>query len=280
MKKTLLLTPVILLFSSCNRTYYPYLTTNDIVSNGWYKFTDFRYSGQLSNGKPNGEGILIYQNGIKIEGNFRSGVLHDDNATYHIPSVGVIHGKAYYGKLTFGQIDYNDGSYYKGNLDSYEPNGKGLLVNPYGDIYSGSFGNGKPHGSGVQYLVSSGIKNIGNFRNGKPDGEIASVSRNGKISGRIFENGSDQTESKVNSMSKSALVNIENRVLKTFDERTNSLNSKSAEVNIAEAWLYEFYGSNAKDFIRSMTEDHLKSECYKEIDNIATLEEKDTEFFL
>ena len=61
-----------------------------------------------------------------------------------------------------GRIDYNDGSYYIGDIYNGYPNGYGTYYFINGDIYEGDFLNGKFHGSGI-FTYANGDKYVGGF---------------------------------------------------------------------------------------------------------------------
>ena len=101
------------------------------------------YIGQSFNGKKQGKGIILYQNGnIKYEGYFINGEKE---------------GK--------GKYVFEDGSYYIGQWLKGKKHGKGKLCYNSGKIlYEGDFVNDKVEGDG-RYIDENGDYYIGQFRN-------------------------------------------------------------------------------------------------------------------
>jgi hypothetical protein len=57
--------------------------------------------------------------------------------------------------LTFGELEWLDGSKYKGELREGKMSGKGIFLHPNGYFYDGSWFEDKEHGFGV--ITANGI---------------------------------------------------------------------------------------------------------------------------
>lgn len=51
------------------------------------------------------------------------------------------------------RIDYDDTSYYVGDIENEEPNGNGRYTKPDGTYYQGAWKDGLPHGKGEETLA-------------------------------------------------------------------------------------------------------------------------------
>jgi hypothetical protein len=128
-----------------------------------------RYTGEYRGGRMNGRGVFEYANGDVYEGEFRDdkpngrGILRSVSGNRYAglvrdgaPVLGemtVSHGTS--GKRTFrdgqvvrGEVKYEDGGTYSGDLRHEMPNGWGVLTAPDGR-YEGEFASGKPNGFGT-----------------------------------------------------------------------------------------------------------------------------------
>jgi len=85
-----------------------------------------RYDGEMRGGKMNGNGILVFPNGLRYEGAF-----HDND----------FHG---HGKLT-----YSNGDIYEGEFVNDDRSGKGTFTMSDGRRYVGEWKNDMPHGNGT-----------------------------------------------------------------------------------------------------------------------------------
>jgi len=185
----------LLILLSCKVAYRPVYDVNSFKNGEWYIFKDFKYKGKLSNGLPEGNGEVIYSNGLKVVGNFTAGVLNDSHAKITIPNFGTVVGKYVDGVPINGEITYANGDYYKGDLDKkYTRSGKGVLTTKAGDVYFGEFLNNNQEGQGGISSVNSNKVQLGNFSKGKLDGEVITFNNNGTLSLDYFKNGLNNTE--------------------------------------------------------------------------------------
>ena len=80
------------------------------------------YKGEFRSGNPNGKGVYLFANGVRIEGDF-------DGSEFD---------------RGWGTIKYPDGSVYTGDFDQGTPNGHGVLNYANGTRFEGTFIDGKP----------------------------------------------------------------------------------------------------------------------------------------
>ena len=131
------------------------------------------YIGQFNNGLRQGKGADYFKNNtIMREGYFfknmleGTGKLYDKDGSYYIGqlSKSLQHGKGtdYYRN---GKIKY-EGDYVNGKRE-----GQGKYIAPNGDYYIGEFLNGLLHGKGIEYYANGNIKYEGEFVNDKYEGK-------------------------------------------------------------------------------------------------------------
>ena len=189
---------------------------------GWFENSndkkDWKYIGEIKNGKPNGTGVLSSTFG-KYSGELKNGILHGQG-TYTYKSgrkrvgefrkgkewnvksydkkgkletewvkgrklgkvaqeTGVLYLKTVNGKYGWFE-NSNDKKDWKyiGEIKNGKPNGTGVLSSTFGK-YSGELKNGMKHGQGT-YTYKSGRKRVGEFRKGKP-WNVNNYDKNGKI---------------------------------------------------------------------------------------------------
>ena len=88
----------------------------------------------------------------------------------------------------FGNIRYNDGTLYKGDIKNLLPNGQGTLELADGSVYVGTFSDGKYSGIGT-YTGADGSFYTGEYLNGKPNGQGTLRYADGSVYAGGFENG-------------------------------------------------------------------------------------------
>jgi hypothetical protein len=112
-----------------------------------YKLNNLIYHGYWSeSGFQEGYGILIREDGSKLEGLFKEG------------------------NLFKGRIFEPDGSYYEGDIKENEPNGQGTFYLKDKSVYSGSWKNGMQIGEGERRF-SDNIKYSGSFKENEFQGQ-------------------------------------------------------------------------------------------------------------
>ena len=129
----------------------------------------YKYIGCLDvENRPQGYGIVIYNDGAKYEGNWSKGKQNG-----------------------FGKYTYSEGGYYEGNWVNNKQDGFGKYVDADGDIYEGYFKNNMKNGEG-KYSYKIGNQSVfekGFFKNGNFfSGEKKSNLGNGTIINSEFKN--------------------------------------------------------------------------------------------
>ena len=184
---------------------YQYETSSGFV---WKTFGDGKvqpkYKGEITNGKPNGFGILTYPYGKKsVVGEWKDG---KEWNTKHTKKDGTLIGKFENGKwivswgvLYFGKRNGELGYYtekwegvdsgnnkniskYEGEIKNGLPNGQGTDTVPKGEKYVGSWKVGNRDGQGT-LTWSDGSKFVGEFKNGKRNGQGTETFGKGKWKG-------------------------------------------------------------------------------------------------
>jgi hypothetical protein len=121
------------------------------------------YEGSISNGIPNGYGVLVYENDDRYEGDVRRGVPN---------------GR--------GMFVFADNSRYEGQVSRGKPNGQGAFTFANGDKYSGGMLAGQPHGEGT-FRFAPGDSYSGQFYLGQAKGYGVFKSAQGiRCEGRFF----------------------------------------------------------------------------------------------
>lgn len=138
---------------------------------GQHKPQRERYEGEFQNGVPHGQGVVTCTNGFKYEGNwendYQNGYGKSTSPDY----------RSYEGMWKNGLHDgngkkiFNDGSLYAGEFRDNRPNGKGKYSKLTGYYYDGMWKDGEFHGEGIQYIP--GIATYrGVWKNDKKDGQF------------------------------------------------------------------------------------------------------------
>ena len=124
------------------------------------------YEGMFLDGKKDGNGLILYKNGAKYEGEIKNN-LHNG----------------------FGKLTQLDGEIFIGQWKNGKINGKGVRYHSNGDVYSGDYVNSIRDGIG-KYVFSNGDSYEGQWKNGKANGKGYFKFRNGNIYEGYFENNS------------------------------------------------------------------------------------------
>ncbi len=145
-----------------------------------------KYEGEVSNGTPEGFGVLSYPfyDGKSVVGEWKVG---KEWYTEHHKKDGTLIGKYVNGEwiLKWGVLFYRrknvdiDGWYedgdekkerkYVGEVTNGKPNGQGTETSPDGEKYVGEWKDGKKHGEG-KYTRPDGSKYVAEWKNGKRNG--------------------------------------------------------------------------------------------------------------
>ena len=170
---------------------------------GWFENgndkKDWKYIGEIKNGKPDGTGVLIHTLG-KYSGELKNGLRHGQG-TYTYSS-----GEKYVGEWKNGHRWKGHGTYsltgdyynctvikptglglenkckegkFVGEWKDGEFHGQGTLTWFDGRKFVGEFKDTKEHGQGT-YTYKSGRKRVGEFRKSK-ELNVKSYDKNGKI---------------------------------------------------------------------------------------------------
>ncbi|CAD8162019.1 unnamed protein product [Paramecium octaurelia] len=174
-------------------------------------YKESSYFGQMANGKRNGKGVLICNNGRTYEGHFENDRKHGQGYE-KLPDNSIYEGMYINGKPEgMGKFNWANGESYEGgwlnglkhgqglwvgvNKDSYigewkmgSPNGYGVYVTVSGDKYEGEFHNNLKHGQGIEYLSNGDIYK-GQYANGKPEGQGEYSWNSGSYYNGTFVNG-------------------------------------------------------------------------------------------
>ena len=174
--------------SNDNKSYTPLIPglSNSLIDNKTY-CTDFtsnqkeKYEGPIINGKKEGKGIYIYQNGCKYEGYFKNDKKEGNGIFYYA------NGDRYKGNFHEGNFHgtgvfyFNNGDRYEGEFNKNKYSGKGKYFYHNGDRFEGQWLNDKKHGQGI-YIYLNGDKITGNYLDGKPLGTHIRYTRDGGVS--------------------------------------------------------------------------------------------------
>jgi len=107
----------------------------------------------------NGNGVYIYPDGTRYEGDFKDGKRHG---------------------FGDGTLIMGGGYRYEGYWENDKPHGRGLQTRDNGEIYNGEFQRGKRHGRG-EYKWPSGNRHIGEWQNGKKHGRGVHIFADGGL---------------------------------------------------------------------------------------------------
>ena len=190
MKQIFLLLPILLLtsplFGQETGVLYQYKNSSGFV---WKTFgkakVQPKYEGEVSNGTPEGFGVLSYPftDGKGVVGEWKVG---KEWYTEHYNKDGTLIGKNVNGKwiLKWGVLfqrkvngefewfeDYGENEYgkYVGEIENWIPNGQGKQTYPDGIMYKGEWKDGEKHGQGTD-TQPDGSKYVGEWKNGKRNG--------------------------------------------------------------------------------------------------------------
>jgi len=139
-----------------------------------------KIQGNITNGKLNGKGQIIFPNGVIYNGEFKDDKLNGQGVV-QVPDVGHFEGN-FKDNLLNGQgvCTYDDGGqiigYFKDNL----LNGQGKIIGSDGFIRKGEFKNGELNGKG-KMTFPNGLIVEGEFKNDELNGKGKITVKNGGI---------------------------------------------------------------------------------------------------
>ena len=178
---------------------------------GWFtagnEEKDYKYEGEIENGKPNGWGKFTYPSGSIHEGEYKEGKYHGqgtftfakgkkvvgefkENKPWNVTEFdkdgniiakyaegveqvekkvkGVLFTRKVEGEwIWFENGIADDGGKYEGEIENGKPNGKGTLIYRYGTRYVGEYLDGTWNGQGSFYFPD-GEKWVGEFKEDAP----------------------------------------------------------------------------------------------------------------
>ena len=158
----------------------------------WYKTgnedTDYKYVGEIKNGKPNGRGVSTstFYPGKKMEGEWKDGELHGQG-TETVPYGGKYVGEYKNGRFHVqGTYTWSNGEKYVGEWKDGERNGQGTFNFSDGGKYVGEWKNGEKNGQGTYTFYDRG-KYVGGWKDGKQHGQGTLTIGKGKFEGDKYE---------------------------------------------------------------------------------------------
>ena len=152
---------------------------------------DGYYSGTLENGVIQGNGVYVFDNGDKYEGQWKENLYHG----YGVYECCSGDFKKYEGGWKNGKKDgygvcyYWDGSRYVGDFRFGLASGKGKTYHSNGERHEGIYKDGLPNGKGKEYYSNDSLKYDGEFKDGLFDGKGIYYFPNGKVYNGYFKNG-------------------------------------------------------------------------------------------
>ncbi|TNJ30226.1 putative Phosphatidylinositol-4-phosphate 5-kinase [Giardia muris] len=176
---------------------------------------NYTYQGGLQDGLFHGQGNLVYSNGVRIRGSFSQGKLNglgtmESMEQGYVLSAffedGIPSTRSFGAKVTFestssefshiqtylGPVAITNDIDHRLLLGAERIEGKGItsvVLYRNGDIYRGSFHEGKRWGLGKVFLMDLEILIIGSFVNDQLEGEVTILYRDGEIDTGTFIKG-------------------------------------------------------------------------------------------
>ncbi|WP_026903633.1 hypothetical protein [Pedobacter glucosidilyticus] len=128
------------------------------------------YEGELQNGKANGKGKMVYNDGRILEGVFQNNSPNGNGKMIDSSGKLIYEGDYLDGKPNGkGKLWYQNGDYYEGDFVMNVKQGKGIYTFKNGEVYEGDFDNNTMHGNGKMKYRNSMIY-VGQFKNGLENG--------------------------------------------------------------------------------------------------------------
>lgn len=217
------------------------------------KKTKPKTKGCISGNCYNGQGVHIYENGLKYVGQFKNGRFHGQGIST-APDGTKYSGQFHTGKMQgIGTVKFASiKKEYTGQFKNNTPNGQGTLVLPNGDKYTGNFKDGSYDGQGV-LAYSDGGKYVGSFKGGKKHGQGTVTLPDGRSGTLLWKNGKAITDSG------------RKKGQNTTSQPTPSRTSNRA---LAEALKYGDLDSTQKSVLRAGAMSVLKACAYYSSDAI------------
>lgn len=141
------------------------------------------YEGAWENGLPSGQGTMIWKDGDKYIGGWLKGVRSGMGTYYFIQGV-ILEGTSVNGKWNGKVVLSQDGDRLEITAkDNDFLNGHGTYYYKDGRKYVGNFVNGKKQGAGTLYAADGETRYEGNFENDMQEGEGIVYLPNGVLKG-------------------------------------------------------------------------------------------------
>jgi tetratricopeptide (TPR) repeat protein len=154
---------------------------------GEYKLSNSTFKGKFAYGRPNGQGVQVFDNGAKYEGNFVNGVFNGEG-TYYFPNKSRYTGQFLNGAPHgYGEFYFVSGARYKGQMKSGAMHGEGTYFYKSGNVYEGTFKNGDKCGKG-ELRYKSGDVYVGKFKNDGRHGKATHTFFDGNVYSGIWKN--------------------------------------------------------------------------------------------
>jgi len=158
------------------------------LKGGLYTSVGDFYVGEFVNGKKEGYGTIIYNNGTKYEGIFKNDK-HDGFGRLSQTDGEMFVGEWKEGKINGnGMRQHSNGDRYIGNYINNIRNGKGHYIFSNGDSYDGNWINGCANGFG-KFVFKNGNSYEGNFKNNIIYGQGVFNMKNGETYIGFFKYG-------------------------------------------------------------------------------------------
>ena len=166
---------------------------NNVIPNKKETYPDGAwYEGGFKKGARHGNGTFCWTNGIKYVGPFINGLCHGEGILYYPDGTSkkVIYENGAIKSIFPNNIrkDYNDGSWYEGELKNDLHQGQGIYRWSDGAWYQGGFENNQRHGQGT-FCWANGDKYVGSWNNGSMHGNGIIYYNNGVKEEVVCNNG-------------------------------------------------------------------------------------------
>ena len=163
--------------------------SNNFSGKGIFIASDYIYKGFFQDNEFNGKGLMIYNNGSSLFGDWANGVCTGKgylriNNQYEYDGDFVENKKHGY-----GVEKYPDGSKYEGQFQDNKKNGHGKYIISGGETYVGDFKDDLFDGEGVYRWPSESREYVGQFKNGNMNGKGINKFKDGSIYEGYYKNG-------------------------------------------------------------------------------------------
>lgn len=148
----------------------------------WYGVRPVSVNGCLFGDCENGNGLYVWADGSRYEGNWQNKLYHGIGTRYNgygeVESSGLWYKGVFQGTCVSGDCENGSGELtlveghtYNGDFQDCRMEGTGVLKYRNGDLYEGEFKDGVPNGTGTYTWAASSDKYVGSFTLGSIQGE-------------------------------------------------------------------------------------------------------------